>query len=279
MLSVVITAWNEEKVIARALSSVKKLADEIIVVVDAATTDRTAEVAKAAGAKIFPHPHTGIVEPMRNFSISKATGDWILLLDADEEVPPDLAKRIKQLTKAGTADYYRLPRKNIIFGRWITSDHWWPDYVYRLFHRGAISWEPAVHSIPVTQGRGQDLPPKEELALVHHNYSTVSQYLERVDRYTQANIPVTFTPADLVTKPLGEFISQYFARRGYTQGLHGLGLAGLQMFSEFIRYLKAWQAQKFVAHDFSARDLSTQLKAKAREYRWWNAPSWLRRFL
>ena len=279
MLSVVFTAWNEEKGIARAIASIKKLADEIIVVVDEATTDRTAEVAKKLGAKIFTHPHTGIVEPMRNFSIAKATGDWILLLDADEEVPLALAKKIKELIKDSAVDYYRLPRKNIIFGKWITSDHWWPDYVYRLFRRGAVTWEDTVHSIPITQGKGADLPAHEDLGLVHHNYSTVSQYLERIDRYTQAALPQSFIPSDLITKPIGEFLSQYFARKGYTQGLHGLALAGLQMFSEFIRFLRAWEHQGFTETKFTQADLTHELKSKAREYRWWKSPKWLRPWL
>lgn len=279
MLSAVITAWNEEKDIARVISSVKKLADEIVVVVDEATTDRTAEIAKKLGAKIFTHPHTGVVEPMRNFSISKATGDWILLLDADEEIPAALAKKIKELVKEPSVDYYRLPRKNIIFGKWITSDHWWPDYVYRLFRRGSVTWKDAVHSIPITSGEGKDVPAEEELSLVHHNYSTVSEYLEQIDRYTQIALPASFTPSDLVTKPIGEFLSQYFARRGYTQGLHGVALAGLQMFSEFVRYLKLWESRGFAETEFSQTQLTRELKNKAREYRWWKSPTWLRHWL
>lgn len=280
MLSAVITAWNEEKDIARVISSVKKLADEIVVVVDEATTDHTAEVAKKLGAKIFTHPHTGVVEPMRNFSISKATGDWILLLDADEEIPATLAKKIKELIKDPSVNYYRLPRKNIIFGKWITSDHWWPDYVYRLFRRGAVTWKDAVHSIPVTSGEGRDVPAEEGLSLVHHNYSTVSEYLEQIDRYTQkAASPASFTPSDLVTKPIGEFLSQYFARRGYTQGLHGVALAGLQMFSEFVRYLKLWESRGFAETEFNQAQLTHELKNKAREYRWWKSPKWLRRWI
>lgn len=279
MLSAVITAWNEEKDIARVISSVKKLVDEIVVVVDEATTDHTAEVAKKLGAKIFTHPHTGVVEPMRNFSISKATGDWILLLDADEEIPAGLAKQIKELIKDPSVNYYRLPRKNIIFGKWITSDHWWPDYVYRLFRRGTVTWKDAIHSIPITKGEGIDLPAQEELSLVHYNYSTVSEYLEQIDRYSQVALPTSFIPTDLVTKPIGEFLSQYFARRGYTQGLHGVALAGLQMFSEFVRYLKLWESRGFAEMEFSKAQLTHELKNKTREYRWWKSPKWLRRWL
>src|SRR3989338_8352719 len=98
MLSVVITAWNEEKNIARAISSAKPIADEIVVV-DTESTDKTAELAKKLGARVFHHKNTGIVEPVRNFSISKAKGDWILLLDADEEISQELAGYIKKAVK------------------------------------------------------------------------------------------------------------------------------------------------------------------------------------
>ena len=117
-ISVVINTRNEEKNLPRCLASVKGLADEIVVT-DMESIDKTVEIAKKAGAKVFKHKQTGYVEPARNYAISKATGEWILILDADEETPPSLVKKLKQLVKTGKADYYRLPRKNIVFGRWL----------------------------------------------------------------------------------------------------------------------------------------------------------------
>ncbi len=275
MLSVVITAWNEEKNLPRAVSSVKKFADEIIVVVDKSSTDKTADVAKKLGCKVFSHAHTGIVEPMRNFSISKATGPWILLLDADEEIPADLASAIGQKIK-DEVDYYRLPRKNIIFGQWIKNAHWWPDYVYRLFKKGSVTWEDTVHSIPFTRGTGRDLPATEETAIIHHHYDSISQYVDRLNRYTDHQLQplldsgYNFAWTDLVDKPLSEFLNQYFARRGYSEGVHGLALAGLQAFSELVLYLKLWQHSGFVPTQVSSSTLTSHLSAKVQEYHWWS---------
>lgn len=274
MLSVVITAFNEEDNLPRVLNSVKNLADEIVLV-DTESTDRTVEIAKNFGCRIFTHKKPGIVEPVRNFSISKAGGDWILLLDADEEVPPELALYIKQCIKSGQAEYYRIPRKNIIFGSWIKSSHWWPDFVYRLFKKGYVVWGSSIHSVPQTRGTGMEIPAQEKYALVHHNYQTVSQYLERLNRYTDRQLEelidkqIKFSWHLLITKPYDEFISQYFSRNGYKEGIHGLVLSGLQAFSEFILYIKYWQYQKFTEAEVTLNDFSRQINTKAAQYQWW----------
>ncbi len=275
MLSVVITAWNEEKNLPRVVSSVKKFADEIVVI-DTASTDATAAVAKKLGCKVYRHKYSGIVEPVRNFSISKARGDWILLLDADEEIPASLSERVQRILSHPDADYYRLPRKNLIFGQWIKSAHWWPDYVYRLFKKGSVSWEDAIHSVPYTRGTGLDLPAQEDFTIIHHHYSSISQYVDRLNRYTDHQLQplldsgYNFAWTDLVDKPLSEFLNQYFARRGYSEGVHGLALAGLQAFSELVLYLKLWQHSGFVPTQVSSSTLTSRLSAKAQEYHWWS---------
>lgn len=273
-LSVVITTWNEEKNLARAVSSVKKIADEIVVV-DTESTDQTVTIAKKLGCKVYHHKNTSIVEPVRNFSISKARGDWILLLDADEEIPQLLAEEIKKIIANDQFDYYRIPRKNIIFGKWIKSSHWWPDYVYRLFKKGSVTWSDEVHSIPYTKGKGADLSLGEEVSIIHHNYDSIDQYLEKLNRYTSNNAKnlldsgYNFYWLDVIVKPFDEFVRQYFSRRGYVEGLHGLVLAGLQAFSEFVLYIKLWQASDFVPVDVTIDKLSEELKSKNKEYEWW----------
>lgn len=276
MLSVVIIAWNEEKNLPRAMSSIKGLADEVVVVVDKASIDRTAEVAKKMGAKVYFHPHTGIVEPMRNFAVSKARGDWILLLDADEEVPAPLATKIKDLmSQKKGADYYRLPRKNIIFGRWVKSSHWWPDYVYRLFKKGSIQWHADIHSLPFTRGTGADLPAEEEVSLIHHNYQTLEQYLEQITRYSQYQSQVvrkngySFVWTDLITKPAAEFLRQFFAREAWREGVHGLALSALQSFAELVVYLRLWQESEFVPAEIDLKVLPGLGAGLTREFKWW----------
>jgi len=275
MLSVVITAWNEENNLPRAVASVKGLADEIVVV-DTESTDKTVEIAKKLGCKVFKHKNTGIVEPVRNFSISKAKGDWILLLDADEEVPASLAKEIKHAIADPQVDFYRLPRKSIIFGKWIKSGHWWPDYVYRLFRAGHVTWGDTIHSIPITTGLGRDFLSKEDMSILHYHYVSIHQYLTRLDRYTDFQVKnkiesgYNFVWVDLLVGPINEFINQYFARKGYGQGIHGLALALLQAFSELVLYLKLWESNKFSQAEMNTNEILKIMRVKSKEFVWWN---------
>jgi (heptosyl)LPS beta-1,4-glucosyltransferase len=274
VLSVVITTWNEEKNLPQAVASVRGLADEIVVV-DTESTDATVAVAKKLGCRVFTHKYPGIVEPVRNFSINQARGDWILLLDADEEVPESLKRQIKSIISSPQADYYRLPRRNLIFGKKIDSAHWWPDYVYRLFRKGFVVWDEAIHSVPLTRGVGADLPPTVESALIHHHYDSISQYVARLNRYTDHQLKLLldkntrFSWNLLIAKPIQEFLTQYFARRGYQDGLHGLALSGLQAFSEFVLYLKLWQQTGFTAQKLTPRQTATEIAEQYRQYLWW----------
>ncbi len=274
MISVVITAFNEAKNLPRAVASVKGLAGEIIVV-DTESTDNTVEIARKLGCRVYTHKYPGIVEPVRNFSIAKAKGEWILLLDADEEVSESLKKFILEAVSRPEADYYRLPRKNLIFNKWIESSHWWPDYVYRLFRKGYVVWDEAIHSVPSTRGTGADFPVDQDHALIHHNYNSVSQYVSRLNNYTDFQLKLLldqntrFSWDLIITKPFAEFITQYFARRGYKDGLHGLVLASLQAFSELILYLKLWQQSGFIEKSLSPAQVQSELDDQAKNLVWW----------
>ena len=274
MLSVVITAWNEAKNLPRAVKSVSGLADEIVVV-DTESTDSTAKVARSLGCKVYRHPNTRYVEPVRNFSVSKAAGDWILVLDADEEVPPSLAAFLRDQIQADAADYFRIPRKNLIFGRWIRSAHWWPDYVYRLFKKGHVVWSEEIHSVPITHGRGADIPAEDQFSLIHHHYESISQYVERLNRYTDVQAEelaardYKFAWGDLLTRPADEFLSQYFARRGFAEGLHGLALSLLQAFSSLVLYLKLWQQSGFPESHPRLEHIKSLATSKRKEATWW----------
>lgn len=296
-ISVVINTLNEEKNLPRAVESVKGLvglpaqAGEIVVC-DMESTDRTVEVAKKLGARVYSHKKVGYVEPARNYAIAKAKGDWILVLDADEEVPAKLAKHLKQIARSSGArsatrrefDYYRIPRKNFIFAKWIKHSRWWPDYNIRFFKKGFVSWNEVIHSVPMTHGVGADLPAKEELALIHHNYSSVEQYLERMNRYTAIQAEelmkngYVFSWNDLIMKPLAEFLRRYFAGEGYKDGVHGLALAFLQAFSELVLYLKIWQKQGFREKEIRRKEIRDELNKAIKELNWWIRKefSWLR---
>lgn len=273
-ISVVINTLNEEKNLARTIASVKGFADEIVVV-DMESRDKTMEIAKKLGAKVFSHKKMGYVEPVRNFAVEKTVNSWIFVLDADEEIPKKLAEKITQLLKEPKADYYRIPRKNIIFGRWMKYSRWWPDYNIRLFKKGSVSWNEVIHAVPMTQGVGGELEAKEELAIIHHNYDSVEQYIERMNKYTtehallRANEGYKFSWKDIISKPVNEFFSRYFFGEGYKDGLHGLALSLLQAFSELTLYLKIWQKEKFAEKDLNVSDVNSIMRDTEKELHYW----------
>lgn len=276
MLSGVIIAWNEAANLPVAIKSLKGLVDEVVVVVDEASTDDTFKVAKDLGCKVFKHAHTGIVEPMRNFAISKAKGDWILLLDADEEITEVLSNKIKKIVTDNNYDFVKIPRKNIIFGKWIKSDHWWPDYVYRLFKKDALKWDKTIHSLPFTRGEGFELEADPESAIIHHNYSTISEYLKKIDRYTDhLKEKILFQKQEfsffnVITKPIDEFNNQFFARHGYKDGIHGLALSLLQAFTELVVYLKIWEKNGQEEFFLKTDNWDKELNKKSKEFLWWD---------
>jgi glycosyltransferase involved in cell wall biosynthesis len=272
-ISVVVNTYNEEGNIDRCLKSVKGFADEIVVV-DMHSTDRTVEIAKKHRAKIFKHEYTRFVEPARNFALSKASGDWVLLLDADEELRESLAKELKEVVQRGEVDYVEIPRQNIIFGKWIKNSRWWPDYLPRFFKRGKVSIPDKIHSPYTKEGSGFKLPAEGKYALVHYHYQSIKQYLERLSRYTDiqaeeiAGQGYVFEWKDLVLKPTNEFLSRFFAGQGYQDGLHGLALASLQAFSELILYLKLWEKSGFREEEIVRELPAVSLKAIG-DYLYW----------
>jgi (heptosyl)LPS beta-1,4-glucosyltransferase len=275
-LSVVINTLNEEKNLPRAIASIRNIADEIVVV-DMFSDDKTVEIAKNSGARLYTHKKTNYVEPARNYAISKASNEWILVLDADEEIPPSLAGKIKSILKAGKADYYRLPRKNIIFGRWIRHSRWWPDYNIRLFRKGFVSWNEIIHSIPITKGKGEDLQGDEKFAIIHHNYNSIEEYVDRLNRYTTLHSKLLiktgykFSWKDIIEKPFAEFLGRYFSGEGYKDGFHGLSLSFLQAFSELVLYLKIWQENKFKAQELPVEEVIKSFKQNQKELNYWTA--------
>ncbi len=273
-ISVVINTLNDQSNIGRVMNSVA-WADEILIC-DMHSDDDSAVVAKKMGAKIIFHKRLDYVEPARNFAVSKASHEWILVLDPDEEIPSGLADKLKYLVaNPGVTTYLEVPRKNIIFGRWMKASMWWPDYNIRFFKAGKVLWSDRIHRPPKTEGQGVRLPDEERWAIIHHHYSSISQFLNRMDRYTgiQAEELIKdgydFKWIDLINKPLGEFLGRFFANKGYEDGLHGLALSGLQSFSFLIVYLKTWEMREFIKQDPSFDEVKTAFKEAGKEISYW----------
>lgn len=275
-ISVVINTLNEAENLPRAIASVKGIANEILVC-DMESTDGTPEIAKKLGAKVINHEDVGYVEPARNFAISKADGDWILILDADEEITKDLRNEIEKEIKNPRADYYRIPRKNIIFGKWMKHSRWWPDYNIRFFKKGSVSWSEIIHAVPMTTGVGAELPDKEELAIVHHHYDSIEQYMERLNRYTTVQAEIKsrggyeFGYLDLIRKLANEFLSRFFFGEAYKDGLHGFAVSLLQAFSEVVLYLKIWQKSGFKEEKIEIVNIKNEVRKVRRDFNHWFA--------
>lgn len=248
-ISAVINTRNEAEYLVDCLESLSWV-DEIVVV-DMESIDTTRDIAYRFTKQVYTHPAMDYVEPARNFGIKHATGDWILVMDPDERVPASLAKRLIDLAEESKYNFIRIPRKNMIFNTWVRHSRWWPDYNIRFFQRDQVEWQDNIHSVPITYGEGHNLPDEEQFAITHLNYVSLEEYFGRLQRYStiQADQLIKegyrFFWVDLISKPMSEFLSRFFAGAGYKDGLHGFILSILQGFSEFVVFLKVWEKQGF----------------------------------
>lgn len=249
-LTIAISAFNEEKKIADCLDSVKDLADEIIFV-DNSSNDKTVEIAQKYTSKIFTRPNNLMLNVNKNFGFSKATGDWILSLDADERVTPELTKEIKEVLangKSQTAGYW-IPRKNMIFGKWVKHTGWYPDVQMRLFRKGKGKFEERhVHEMIQVDGKAEYLKER----LLHYNYDSINQFLyKHVIIYAPNEAQellrkgYVFRWQDVIAFPLKEFMNRFFAREGYKDGFLGLLLSVGMAFYHFIIFAYVWEKKGF----------------------------------
>ena len=245
-LSVVIITFNEEHNLPRTLESVK-WADEIIVV-DSLSTDRTVEIARTFGAKVFVEPWKGFAA-QKNSAINKATCDWILSIDADEVVPSDLKLEIlealKKSVQPGSPDGYWVPRMNYILGRWMRHGGYWPDHKLRLFRRGKGHLpERAVHETIHVEGKLGFLREP----LFHEPYPDLATYIEHMDRYSSLGAQMAvekgwcgFSFINIVLRPMFTFIYNYFFRLGFLDGREGLLLHLYHSVYVSWKYAKVWE--------------------------------------
>jgi len=271
-LSVVISAYNEEKKLESCLRSVKKIADEIIVV-DNTSIDATASIAKKFTKNVFVQPNHLMLNINKNYGFSKATTDWILNLDADEEITEDLSEEIKTILSGHSAQNgYWISRKNMIFGKWIANGLWWPDKQLRLFKKKEGKF-PCVHIHEYIEVHGTTGELKNPY--IHHNYESISQYLTKLERCTTSEslslIETGYTCSwyDAIRFPFSDFLKTFFAQKGYKDGLHGLVLSMFQAFYSFVVFAKVWEQKKFLSYDISSEMFALEQKAREKEMQYW----------
>ena len=249
-LSVAIVAQDEEANIGRTLASVA-WADEIVLV-DSGSQDRTCEVARKHGARVMVEPWRGYVA-QKQYAIDLCTKDWVLLLDADEEVGPGLAEEIRSaIADPNAAGGYKLPRKNLFLGRWIKHGGFYPDPKLRLFRRGegfVTGHDPhdRCELKPETPQRVRQF----KNALVHHTYPNLTLYIAHMNRYSSlgAQLAVSkghrsFSISNIVLRPMATFFYNYFLRLGFLDGREGLLLHGYHAVYVSWKYAKAWEMNR-----------------------------------
>lgn len=249
-LSVVVSAYNGEKTIEKCLDSVKKIADEIIVV-DNSSTDNTFKLAEKYTSKIFKQQNNPLaIDLLKNLGFEKAKGEWILCIDQDEMVTEELGKEILEtIRKVDLAvNGFFIPRKNFIFGKWIKYAGWYPDHQLRLFRRGKGRYqEKHVHEQIKIEGKAEYLKNN----IIHNNYQTVDQFIKKTSVYAKNEAEdkiergYSFSYFDAIRFPLSEFLSRFFARKGYKDGFYGLMLSLFMAFYHFLIFAFIWEKNKF----------------------------------
>jgi len=253
LLSVAIVTLNEEENLARTLASVRWA--EEIVVVDSGSTDRTVEIAHQFGARVIQREWPGFAA-QKNFAIAQCKGTWILSLDADEELTPELQTQIRTLLPTNPpTDAYYLRRRNLFLGRWIKRGGFYPDPKLRLFRRAAANFsltpqfeERPVHETIAFDGQADTL----DADLIHHAYPTLSTYIEHMDRYSSLGAEM-LVERNRISRSTISFVLQvflipnwtfgwnYICRFGFLDGREGLLLHLYHATYTSWKYAKAWE--------------------------------------
>lgn len=246
-ISIVLAVFNEEKNLRECLKSIKDFVGEIVIA-DGGSTDKTVDIAKKFNAKIIKTDNQANFHINKNIAIDAASREWVLQLDADEQVSPELAEEIKRVILAkNDINGYWIPRKNFFLSKFLTKGGQYPDYTLRLYRNGKGRL-PAkdVHEQAVVEGRLGYL--KNDL--LHVQDKDFSTYLERFNRYTdlladqmenaEVNIGIISFISYIFVKPFFWFIKAYFRHRGYIDGFPGFVFALFSALRFPVSFFKFW---------------------------------------
>jgi glycosyltransferase involved in cell wall biosynthesis len=244
-ISATLITLNEEVNIEEALQSLA-WADEVVVV-DGGSTDATVEICRRFTDRIFTRTWTGFVD-QKNHAVAQASHDWVLSLDADERLGPELIREIEQLRLAGFQQPgYRIPRVACFMGRWIRHGDWYPDYQLRLFDRRRGRWQGGrVHESVRIDGT----PGLLRGEIQHFTYRSLSDYLVRLESYSSLAAQdyrqkgKTTSIIKILGNPLGTFVKSYLLKRGFLDGAPGLMVAIMGAISVYFKYAKLYELQQ-----------------------------------
>jgi glycosyltransferase involved in cell wall biosynthesis len=250
-ISIALITLNEEVNLPRTLESVKPLVRDgqgEIIIVDSGSTDRTLDIARSFGAKIFSESWKGFAA-QKNSAMEKASGDWVLQLDADEVLEAELTLELDHaLDQSGNLVGYWIPRKNYFLGRWIKHGGFYPDPKLRLIRRGAGKFEEyGAHPTIKVEGATGRL----KHALIHNAYPNLRGYIDHMNSYSTSGAEIAvaqghrgFNLLNILVRPKLTFIYNYVFRLGFLDGREGFLLHMYHAVYVSWKYAKAWELSR-----------------------------------
>ncbi len=245
-LSLFVITLNEERNLCRCLESAADLATELIVV-DSGSTDGTRAIAESFGARWYDQPWLGMRE-QKNVALNHCTQPWVLALDADEELSPELRAEIAAFLTAppADADGLRCPRKSRFLGRWIRHGDWYPDWQLRLFRRekARFAGEAGHDHVELAPGSGTR---KTRAELLHYSYPSVASFLEKLNAFSDAHLATQIARGKSwnllgnLFRPWWRFFRGYVLRFGFLDGFPGYWIAKATAFSAFVRHSRLYE--------------------------------------
>ncbi|OQY26170.1 MAG: hypothetical protein B6I34_00410 [Anaerolineaceae bacterium 4572_32.1] len=247
-LAAVILTKNEERHIAACIESVA-WADQVVIF-EWGSDDRTVEIARQMGATVIEHPFHDFGQ-QRNAALEAVEAEWILFVDADERVTPELAAEARRVITRDDVDGWWIPRHNYIWGGIVRHAGWYPDYQMRLLRRAQARYDPTreVHELVILDGQEGYM----ENVLLHYNYDSLSHFIAKQEKYTDYDARILFDqglrpkPWSYFLQPLRQFKWRYFELTGYKAGWRGLLLSLLLAYYNLVMYLrlrKLWREAK-----------------------------------
>lgn len=280
-ITAVIHTKNSQRTLEACLRSVAWCTE--VFVIDMESTDETVPIANKYKAKVFHVKGSHrFADPIRDEYLKKVKTDWTLIVDSDEEVPQTLAAKIQEVMKLDEFDGYNVPRKNLIFGRWIEHTGFWPDYILRLFKTGKGSYPPYIHAQPKVEGTIHTLEAKEEYAFVHHHYESIEEFMLRLNVYTsleaqkyhslvQAKEIKPLHKFDFIQSFFDQFFTRFFAQQGYKDGRYGLVLSLLMAVYSMVVQMKIWEGAPDKDSAFKLTDVELSVNQACTNTTYWVA--------
>lgn len=244
LLSAVVITKNEEKQIARCLASLS-FCDEIILV-DSGSTDQTCLIAEKMNAKVVSRSWSGYAA-QKNYGNSLAKGKWILSVDADEEISPQLRLEILGALKQESFQAYSVPRRTIHSGQWIKYGGWYPNRLVRLFEKEKARWvDEEVHEFLKVDGVTGQLNSD----IYHYSFDSLTDQADRNNHYSSLGAQalhrkgIRFSLAKLLLKPSLKFLETFALKRGFLDGFRGYFISVMAAHSVFLKWAKLWELER-----------------------------------